>query len=56
MTTNDSPAALVAIVVAARKAGDRELERAAKRELQERFGVKIGFARQSASPREAAAR
>jgi hypothetical protein len=36
--------ALVAIIRAARLSGDRELERSAKRELSERFGVKLTFA------------
>jgi hypothetical protein len=39
-----SPATLVAIIVAARRAGDRELEREARHELQSRFGVKLHFA------------
>jgi hypothetical protein len=41
----DSPATLVAIVVAARRARDRELEREARRQLEERFGVRLTFAR-----------
>lgn len=41
----NSPATLVAIIVAARRAGDRELEREARRRLEERFGVKLSFAR-----------
>lgn len=40
---NQSPAELVAIVVAAHKAHDRDLERAAKRSLLERFGIRVGF-------------
>jgi hypothetical protein len=44
ITTNESPATLVAIIVAARRAGDRELERQARRKLQDRFGVKLNFA------------
>lgn len=43
---HDSPSrmtALVAIIRAARLSGDRELERTAKRELSERFGVKLTF-------------
>jgi hypothetical protein len=49
MTQEGGPATatLVQIVVAARRAGDRELERQARRELQERHGVKISFARES---------
>ena len=42
---SESPATLVAIIVAARRAGDRELEREARHKLQERFGVKLSFAR-----------
>jgi hypothetical protein len=44
---SDSPATLVAIIVAARRAGDRELEREARRQLEERFGVRLTFARPS---------
>jgi hypothetical protein len=42
---SDSPATLVAIIVAARRAGDRELEREARQQLEERFGVRLTFAR-----------
>ncbi len=42
----DSPATLVAIIVAARRTGDRELERAARREMEKRFGVKLRFAQE----------
>ena len=45
-TENESPSTLVAIVVAARRAGDRELEKDARRKLEERFGVKLNFARE----------
>lgn len=41
----ESPAGLVAILVAARRAGDRELERLAKAELQDRYAMRISFAR-----------
>jgi hypothetical protein len=41
----DSPATLVAIIVAARRTGDRELEREARRQLEERFGAKLSFGR-----------
>ena len=41
----DSPASLVAIIRAARMAGDRELERAARRELSERHGIDLTFRR-----------
>lgn len=44
-STYPSPASLVAIIVAARKAGDRELERESRSKLQERYGVKLQFAR-----------
>lgn len=58
--TNSSPAELVAIVVAARKAGDRELERSAKRSLKAEFGVRVQFADGKLSttpiPREDSAR
>lgn len=47
----DSPAALVAIARAAHEVGDRELERAAKRELLDRFGVVLTFARRKGVPR-----
>lgn len=36
--------ALVAIIRAARLSHDRELELSAKRELSERFGIKLTFA------------
>lgn len=42
----ESPSTLVAIVVAARRSGDRELEKDARRKLEERFGVKLNFARE----------
>lgn len=41
----DSPATLVAIIVAARRAGDRELERESRHKLAERHGVSLSFAR-----------
>ena len=44
-TMYDSPTTLVAIIVAARRAGDRELERSARRQLTEAFGVKLQFSR-----------
>jgi hypothetical protein len=40
-----SPATLVAIAVASRRAGDRELEAQARRELERRYGVSLRFAR-----------
>lgn len=42
---SDSPANLVAIIVAARKVGDRHLEREAKRLLEREHGVKLSFCR-----------
>ena len=42
----ESPATLVAIIVAARRAGNRELEREMRRQLEERFRVKLSFARE----------
>jgi hypothetical protein len=46
MANQESPTAdsLVAIVVAARRAGDRQLERRARRALLERHGMKVSFA------------
>ena len=44
----ESPSTLVAIIVAARRAGDRELERDARRSLEDRYGVRLSFARESA--------
>lgn len=41
----DSPATLVAILVAARKAGDRDLEREMRQRLEEHHGVKLIFVR-----------
>lgn len=43
--TTDSPSSLVAIVRAARLAGDRELERVARQELRNRFGMDVTFTR-----------
>jgi len=42
-TDYDSPATLVAIIVAARRAGDRELERDARQKLLDRYGVRLNF-------------
>lgn len=39
-----SPASLVAIMVAARKLGDRDLERSAKQLLESEHGVRVSFA------------
>jgi hypothetical protein len=43
-SSDRSPAALVAIIRAAKIAGDKELEKAGKQELSERFGIKLTFA------------
>ncbi len=40
-----APPALLAIMRAARLAGDRTLERAARQELAERFGITVTFRR-----------
>jgi hypothetical protein len=42
-----TPPALVAVAVAARKTGDRDLERAAVRELREAHGIKLSFVRET---------
>ena len=42
----ESPATLVAIIVAARLAGNRELEREMRRQLEQRFRVKLSFVRE----------
>lgn len=41
----ESPATAVAILVAARHSGDRNLERMARRRLANDFGIKITFSR-----------
>lgn len=41
--TQSSASTLVAIIVAARRAYDRELERQARRQLQEQHGMKLSF-------------
>ncbi len=50
----DSPAVLVAILVAARKVGDRDLVRRMRDRLQEEHGVKLVFLRERQSENEAA--
>ncbi len=40
-----SPATLVSTIVAAKRAGYRDLERKARWELEERFGIKLSFSR-----------
>jgi len=52
-TEKESPSTLVAILVAARRAGDRELEKDARQKLEERFGVKLNFARERRDGEEA---
>jgi len=41
--TQTTPAALMAIVHAAHVAGDRDLERGARRELRESFGIDVTY-------------
>ena len=41
-----NPATLGAIIVAARRAGNRELEREMRRQLEQRFRVKLSFVRE----------
>lgn len=43
----DSPATLFAIIVAAHRVGNRELEREMRRQLEQRFQVKLSFVRKS---------
>ena len=43
--TTDSPATLVAIAKAAHLTGDRDLERAARKQLEDRHGIRIRFVR-----------
>jgi hypothetical protein len=50
----ESPPALVAIANAAHLAGDRSLERAARRELLERYGIEVKFRRDREVCREEA--
>jgi hypothetical protein len=40
---NNSPAVLVAILIAARRVRDRDLERTARAELESAFGIRIRF-------------
>jgi len=48
----DSPATLVAIIVAARRAGNRELEREMRHQLAQRFRVRLSFAREISDQQE----
>tara|TARA_R110002072_G_scaffold302354_1_gene484872 strand:- start:49914 stop:50105 length:192 start_codon:yes stop_codon:yes gene_type:complete len=43
LDVGNSPASLVAILVAAHKANDRELEREARRKLEDHFSIKLRF-------------
>lgn len=43
----DGPETLVAILVAARRAGNRPLEREMRRRLRSRYGVRLRFAADS---------
>ena len=51
-TMLESPLPLVAILVASKRTGDRDLERTARFELEERFGMKIAFTRDGVIQRE----
>lgn len=44
-TKHDSLTTLVAIIFAARNAADRHLEREMRRQLEQRFGVRLHFPR-----------
>jgi len=48
----ESPMSLVAILVAARRTRDLDLERAARHELEERFGMRIVFTKNGPVDRE----
>ena len=41
----ETPASLVAILVAAHRTNDRDLEREARRELEDRFALRVRFLR-----------
>ncbi len=43
MSTSSDPAILVAVLLAARRAGDRRLEAIARDELRSRFGLRVSF-------------
>jgi tRNA C32,U32 (ribose-2'-O)-methylase TrmJ len=43
---NQNPANLVAIIIAARRVGNRELEREMRNQLQERHNVRVVFGRE----------
>ncbi len=48
----ESPATLVAIIVAARRSGNRELEREMRRQLEHQFHVRLSFIRESSDQQE----
>ena len=52
--TTDNPEALVAIARAAHVAGDKYLERAARRQLADVFGIRVSFPRPAHSRKEPA--
>ena len=43
----ENPATLVAVIVAARRSGNRELERSMRRKLEQQFQVKVRFAQET---------
>lgn len=45
LTSDSNAATLVAIALAARRAGDRELERTAKNALEAKHGIKLTISR-----------
>jgi hypothetical protein len=47
-----SPSTLVAIALAARKTGDRQLERYARSELSDKYGVRITLARRTVESKQ----
>jgi len=47
---HNSPEALVAIARAARAAGDRDLERSARRQLADNYGIELTFRRAPVLP------
>jgi hypothetical protein len=49
----ESPATLVAIIVAARRVGNRELEREMRLQLEQRFQVKLRFVQESSDQKGA---
>lgn len=53
-TQDNNPEALVAIARAAHVAGDKSLERAARRQLADVFGIRVSFPRPVPSHKEPA--